>query len=61
MHVDITMLFFGTCSIFEDNVGDNGIVNIGYVPIGFHGRNYFIRNSGTSSLRVSSLILKIVE
>ena len=41
------------CSIFEGNNGTNGIVSVGYVPVGFHGRNLFVGNNGTSSLRVS--------
>lgn len=39
-------------SIFEDNVGSNGIVSIGYTPFAFLGRNKFIGNRGTSALQV---------
>ena len=39
-------------SIFENNVGRNGIVSIGYAPVSFYGRNMFMGNRGTSSLRL---------
>ena len=45
------------CSVFERNVGNNAIVSLGYAPFAFYGRNLFIDNKGTSSLRVSSNIL----
>ena len=40
-------------STFEGNSGTNGIVSVGYTPMVFRGTNRFIRNSGTSTLRVS--------
>ncbi len=49
---------FLSYSIFEDHegsngVGLNGVINIGYAPFSFYGRNIFRRNNGTSSLNVS--------
>ena len=40
------------CSLFEENVGSNGVVSIAYAPVSFTGSNTFRRNRGTSSLRV---------